>query len=198
MISGMKQEQRLQGLHKRFYSDSSESGHGLFELLLCLPLMLLIIFGGIDLVQYLHNIQVAQTIAREGANEARRVCIRHFPDTYLDHACMFRFLDSVEETLTNSRIMVSIYHIGDSGGVEFLDMVATYDGADITDSEIREDRLEGEFQMVQQAMDMRADDRANLVPQDEFFIAVSEIWYDHEYFSRFAFSSSRGYQASVF
>ena len=196
----------------------NEQGHGLVELLLALPLMLLIIFGAIDLSHSIDNAQAATMLAREGANRGRRVCIRTVPNLTLDQACMERLMIDVPAALESARLLVTVYVIEDNGGVSELRLVdysASWEGSEEETLGISRWGIDangslgtidsnGDVQpastMVDFALELRAseDDQADLIRNRSFVVAVAEVFYENQAFSSFSFIPAEGYEVAIF
>lgn len=177
-----------------------ETGHGLIELLLVLPLMLLIILGGIDVSHSIDNSQAAVMLAREGANRARRVCFRATPVMHLDQTCMQRLLIDVGSTLNGARMLVTLYTINDDDEVELTDFSGSYIEADpVEDSKWSSGRLVDESEMVQQALEFRSDESTrHMIKRESFVIAVSEVFYENSALSSLHFVTMEGYEVTIF
>lgn len=135
----------------------NERGHGLIELLLALPLMLLIIFGALDVSHSIDNAQAATMLAREGANRGRRVCMRTVPGLTLDQACMSRLMEDVPSILDTAQLLVTIYVINQDDDVELIDFSASWtpsEGSALDSSKWDAARLEAESSMVALAIEM--------------------------------------------
>lgn len=179
--------------------NSTQCGHALIELLLSIPVMFLIVLGGADVVTNINDLQTAQAIARATANDARRSCLRFDPTVHLDALCMERLFHSVAGTLTNTRMIVSVYGINEDNDPELLDAVASYEDFEITDSRMTPEKLFGDYRMVQHAVYLRENEESlSELIDEEFVVAVSEIFFEHDYLSTFRFSSPNGYQLAVF
>jgi len=99
-----------------------ESGAVMLEFALVFPIMLLIVFSGIEYSRCFRNMQMAASLSREAASVAYRDCASDLPGDQLDH-CIRTAREDIEKLASNlnegSKIVISVYG-RDSGTMDRL------------------------------------------------------------------------------
>lgn len=180
----------------------SDRGHSTIEVVLVLPFLLLLIFGGIEIAKGLEYYQNLDSLSREAANISRRRCITRSTGRFAP-GCMDNFLSAVDPALPGAVVIISVYRLEEGIPVR-TDIISSDPEMSVEDmsekskwNEGRAAELESFLILDELASDPEMTSRMSSL-EDSSFAVISEAFYSHPPLSRLSFMGSEYYDVTIF